>query len=183
MTDKEKIKAEIERLRESSLASESYHDALDDLLVFIDSMHEELVSEDLKKAANKYADNSDYVYADVSIEDFTVETFKAGAKWQKEQMMKDAKSGMGNNNNLWKPADGDDLPEYEREVIVLTQPYPLEDSEFAVSFAHRPNPEGWDGKSITTGKVEHYTPKTYEKGGWNIPDIKYWLDVELPKDN
>ena len=29
---------------------------------------------------------------------------------------------------------------------------------------------------------EHYTPKTYDKGGWNIPDVKYWLDVELPKE-
>ena len=90
------------------------------------------------------------------------------AKWQKE--------------HLWKPADGDSLPEYDREVIVLTQSYPLEGSEFAVSFAHRPDPKGWDGKSITTGKVEHYTPKTYGKGGWNILNVKYWLDIELPKE-
>ena len=82
----------------------------------------------------------------------------------------------------WKDAQGDDLPEYDREVIVLTQPYPLEGSEFAVSFAHRPNPNGWDGKSLSTGKVEHYTPKTYGKCGWNAPDIVYWLDVELPKE-
>ena len=25
-------------------------------------------------------------------------------------------------------------------------------------------------------------PKTYGKGGWNIPDVKFWLDVELPKE-
>ena len=25
-------------------------------------------------------------------------------------------------------------------------------------------------------------PKTYGEGGWNIPDIVYWLDVELPKE-
>ena len=84
-------------------------------------------------------------------------------------------------NNLWKPADGDDLPEIDREVVVLTQPYPLENLEYAVFFAHRPNPNGWDGKSLTSGKVEHYTPKTYDKGGWNIPNVKFWLDVELPQ--
>lgn len=81
----------------------------------------------------------------------------------------------------WKDAQGDDLPEYDREVIVLTQPYPLKDSEYAVYFAHRPDPKGWDGKSITTGKVEHYTPKTYDKGGWNIPDVIFWLDIDIPK--
>ena len=95
------------------------------------------------------------------------EAFEDGAKWKIE--------------NLWKPSDGDDLPEIDREVVVLTQPYPLENLEYAVSFAHRPNPNGWDGKSVTTGKVEHYTPKTYDKGGWNIPDVKYWLDCSMPK--
>ena len=135
------------------------------------------VSEDLEKAAEEYA------YTNWASDDYhegaaeglpfdaighTEKCFKAGAKWQKD--------------NLWKPADGDDLPKYDSEVVVLIQPYPLENSEYAVSFAHRPNPDGWDGKSISTGKVEHYTPKTYDKGGWNIPDIKFWLDVELPKE-
>lgn len=75
---------------------------------------------------------------------------------------------------LWHPADGDYLPEIDREVIVLL-------TNDMVCFAHRPNPNGWDGKSITTGEVKHYTPKTYEKGGWNIPEVKYWLDYDLPK--
>lgn len=99
-----------------------------------------------------------------------IEAFEAGAEWA------DA-----NSINPWKPADGEDLPEYDREVIVLTQPYPLEGSEYAVSFAHRPNPNGWDGKSVTTGKVEHYTPKTYDKGGWSIPNVVWWLDCDFPK--
>lgn len=81
---------------------------------------------------------------------------------------------------LWKPAEGSDLPIFDREVIVLTQPYPLEGSEFAVSFAHRPNPNGWDGRNIITDEVNHYTPQTYDKGGWNIPNVKWWLDIELP---
>ena len=86
--------------------------------------------------------------------------FKRGAKWQKE--------------NLWKPADGDDLPEVDREVIAL-----LDNGK--VVFAHRPDQKGWDAKSIITEKVEHYTPETYGKGGWNIPDVKYWLDCQIPK--
>ena len=122
---------------------------------------EEPVSKSLEKAATKYAQDK---YMPVQ----TSQAFKAGANWQKE--------------NLWKPADGDNLPIFDREVIVFTQPYPLEGNEYAVSFAHRPNPNGWDGKSVTTGKVEHYTPKTYGKGGWNIPNIVYWLDIEFPKE-
>lgn len=87
--------------------------------------------------------------------------------------------------NIWKPADGDDLPEIDKEVIVLQgikNPVTT-DSMWGceVAFAHRPNPNGWDGKSITTGEVEHYDVQTYDKGGWNIPDVKYWLDCELPK--
>ena len=74
----------------------------------------------------------------------------------------------------WKDAQGDDLPEIDREVIAL-----LDNGK--VAFAHRPNPEGWDAKSIITEKVERYIPKTYGKGGWNIPDVKWWLDCSVPK--
>lgn len=77
-------------------------------------------------------------------------------------------------NNLLKPADGDDLPEIDRDVIVLL-------SNNKVCYAHRPNPNGWDGRNILTGEVDHYTPKTYDKGGWSIPDVKWWLDLDLPK--
>ena len=81
-------------------------------------------------------------------------------KWQKK--------------HLWKPADGDNLPEIDREVIAL-----LDNGK--VVFAHRPS-EFLDGKNIGTGKVTRYYPKTFGKGGWNIPDVKFWLDVELPKE-
>ena len=87
--------------------------------------------------------------------------------------------------SLWKPADGDDLPKIDREVVALRG---LKDPSatdclcgYEIVFAHRPNPDGWDGRSILTGEVDHYTPKTYDKGGWNIPDVKWWLDLDLPK--
>ena len=73
----------------------------------------------------------------------------------------------------WKNAQGDDLPEIDREVIALTM-------KGKVVFAHRPNPDGFDCRNIDTGKIEHMTPKTYDKGGWNQPNLRYWLDIELP---
>ena len=82
------------------------------------------------------------------------------AKWQKQHLL--------------KPADGDNLPEIDREVIAL-----LDNGK--VVFAHRP-PEFWDGKNIVTGKVTRNYPKTYDKGGWNIPNVKYWLDCLRPKE-
>ena len=89
---------------------------------------------------------------------------------------------------LWKDAQGDDLPEIDREVIVLINydtpsnvPHGEGYSTYRVGFGHRPNPDGWDGKNLDTGEVTHYEPKLYDKGGWNGPDIAYWLDLELPE--
>ena len=79
--------------------------------------------------------------------------------------------------NLWKSADGDDLPEFEREVVVFTQKEGLSPR---VCIAHRPNPNGWYGTSLSTCKTEHFVPKTYGKGGWSIPDVKWWLDCKMP---
>lgn len=137
---------------------------------------EEPVSNDLEAAAKnvgqKYFPDEYNIWARPNYEAVKAEcAFKDGAKWQKE--------------NLWKPADGNDLPEIDKEVIVLRgiKSPVTTDSVWGceVAFAHRPNPDGWDGRSITTGKVEHYDVQTYGKGGWNIPDVKYWLDLDLPK--
>jgi hypothetical protein len=75
--------------------------------------------------------------------------------------------------NLWHPADGNDLPEIDREVIALL-------SNGKVVYAHRPQ-EYWDGKNIITNEVTRYEPKRYDKGGWNQPNVKWWLDLDLPK--
>lgn len=72
----------------------------------------------------------------------------------------------------WKIADSDELPEIDRDVIALT-------TDGKVVFAHRPQ-ESWTGKSITTGKVETFYPERYGKGGWNMPDILFWLDINIP---
>lgn len=76
-------------------------------------------------------------------------------------------------SNLWKSADDCELPEINREVIALL-------SNGKVVYAHRP-PEYWDGKNIATGEIIRHYPVRYDGGGWNIPDVKWWLDLELPK--
>lgn len=75
---------------------------------------------------------------------------------------------------LWKPADGDDLPEIDRVVIALIPAY----DGWKVVFAHRPDPVGYWGKSILSDEYEHFQPETYD--GWNIPNIKWWLNLDLP---
>ena len=81
---------------------------------------------------------------------------KLGAKWQKE--------------HLWKPADGDDLPEIDREVIAIVE---VKIGQKLV-FAHRP-------KKHCGVCEELYDIVRYDKGGWNQPNVKWWLDAELPK--
>ncbi|MBO7509970.1 MAG: hypothetical protein J6T35_02195 [Bacteroidales bacterium] len=67
------------------------------------------------------------------------------------------------------------LPEIDEEVIALTnQMHGKElDTARVICFAHRPDPNGWDGRSLSTGKVEHFDVETYN--GWNIPGVKYWM--------
>ena len=129
------------------------------------------VSNDLeeaaKKAGQKYFPNENCIWARPNYEAMAAaNAFKEGYQWKKE--------------NLWKNAQGDDLPEIDREVVVLYQHYPLDVDEYSVGFAHRP-PEYWDGKNIGTGVVTRYYPKKYGKGGWSSPDVKWWLDLDLPK--
>ena len=119
----------------------------------IKALQEEPVSEDL----GEYISELSKQFPEVSFAKLSRIAVRV-AKWQKQ--------------NLWKPADGDVLPEIDREVIAI-----LDNGK--VVFAHRP-PEFWDGKNIITGKVTRYYPKTYDKGGWNIPNVKYWLDCSIP---
>lgn len=78
---------------------------------------------------------------------------------------------------IWKDAQGDDLPEYDREVIAILD---YDFGHYKVVYAHRPNPNGWNGTNIDTGENEHFEPEIYDKGGWNQPHILYWLDTRLP---
>ena len=163
MTDKvQKIREEVARIQ---LYTQS--EVLKQVLDYIDEVQKEPVSEDFGDYINELSKQ----FPEVSFAKLSRIAVRV-SRWQKE--------------HLWKLADGDDLPEYEREVIALEGIVDPTANDclcgYKVIFAHRPNSEGYDGKSIATGEVEHYTPKTYDKGGWNIPDIVCWLDVELPKE-
>lgn len=72
--------------------------------------------------------------------------------------------------NLWHDAQGDNVPEYGREVIVIGR-------DGKVFYGHRPDPKEY---VRIDGEVCH--AKTYGKNGWNWPDIALWLDVEIPHE-
>ena len=118
----------------------------------------------LEKASHEYAFKNHSWLKDALPTLAAVKSFIAGAKW--------------NLKNLWHDVQGDNLPEIDREVIVL-----CDDGHggYKVAFAHRPNKKGYLGKSLVTGNVETFYPHTYDKGGWNIPDVKWWLDCYMPK--
>lgn len=76
------------------------------------------------------------------------------------------------------------LPEINEEVIALTnQMHGKElDTARVICFAHRPDPNGWDGRSLSTGKVEHFDVETYD--GWNILGVKFWMPMpKIPNEN
>lgn len=109
---------------------------------------------DISNIDEEYADNEDYIGG-------YVDGFENGAGWA------DA------HQNHWHDAQGDDLPPIDKEVIVLR-------NNEQIAFGHRPNPDGEVWKH-PDGTLEHVHFKTYDKGGWNIPNIKWWCDINLPK--
>lgn len=161
LIDKDAVLAIIEKLKDEAL---EYGDKSRWFLVAalakeinsleVKEVNEEPVSNDLEEAANDYA--HDLVHDDV------FETFIDGALWQKE--------------HLWKDAQGDDLPEIDKEVIALIEAF----GHYKVIFAHRVDENAGIHTSID-GKPLVLHPKRYDKGGWNTPDLKFWLDCELPK--
>ena len=156
MTDKTKILAEIERLKMNwrlGMSAEAKYrvEAYTELIDFINSIPEEPVSEDLQEAAWFYADKkacldkSIFTQKEINEKRSKLEynwedirtAFKAGAQWQK--------------SHLWKGAYGDDLPEYDREVIAILD---YDFGHYKVAYAHRPNPNGWNGTNIDTEENE-----------------------------
>jgi hypothetical protein len=113
----------------------------------------------IESAAIKYAEKYHIWLKDAIPSLAAMKSFKDGAEWQ--------------NANLWHDAQGDDLPPIDEEVIVLC-------ISGKVCFGHRPNPKGFNCKNVDTGKMEYLKPMTYGKGGWNIPDVRWWLDESIP---
>ena len=157
LIDKSAVVAEIERIKKKECPTDTYEGRcklfwFEQFLSFLNTL--EIKEVDLEKDVNEIIKTAeDHAYF-------------AGSE--------------NTRKNLWHLANGDDLPEIDREVVVLYQHYPLDVNEYSVGFAHRP-PEYWDGKNIITNEVTRYEPKRYDKGGWNQPNVKWWLDLDLPK--
>ena len=113
----------------------------------------------LEVAATKFAERNHSWLKDALPTLAAAKSFIKGAEWR--------------DANLWRDAQGDDLPPVNEEVIVL-----LDNGE--VCFAHRPYKKGYLRKSYVAVNIEIFYTHTYGKGGWNIPDVKLWLDVSIP---
>ena len=112
MTDKEKIRKEVERLQDLTMdenknfyseAAEGEYNALCNIEHFIDSLQEEPVSEDLEKVAEEAAVAAFFVSPQWTKTGERL--FKAGALWQKQQDSKFPK--------IW---DRETLDEYAYQV-------------------------------------------------------------------
>ena len=124
--------------------------------------------EQIEAAVDKYTDNpANYLeYCDDGWEDktdidYVERAFMAGIEWS------DA------HQSHWHEAQGDDLPPIDKEVIVLR-------NNGQIAFGHRPNPDGEVWKH-PDGTLEHVYFETYDKGGWNISNVKWWCDIMLPE--
>ena len=125
---------------------------------------EEQIEQKAKELGQKYFPNKNNIFARPNYEAQRVELAC-------KEMMGWADSHL----NHWHDAQGDDLPPIDKEVIVL-----LDNGK--VCFAHRPV-ESYTAMSITNhSEMEEYYPKHYDKGEWNIPNVKWWLDIYLPKE-
>lgn len=99
MTEEEKIRAEVERLR--ALTADPISNPFDLVLHFIDSLPEEKVSEDLEEAAEEYAS----VYKQVGYDEDHIlsvsDSYIAGADWQKEHTIDKACEWLKENMNKY----------------------------------------------------------------------------------
>lgn len=91
------------------------------------------------------------------------EIFLAGVNWQKL--------------NSWHYADGDYLPEFDREVIVLYDS--IDGLKPAISRRVELQDEV---KIIYDDHIHIVCPAKYGKGSWDMPNVKWWLDVKTPTE-
>lgn len=79
--------------------------------------------------------------------------------------------------DIWKDAQGDDLPPIDREVIALRE---IVEGRYKVCYAHRLDTKRCVTITTPAGNIEDVPIATYGKGNWNIGEIKWWLDLKLP---
>ncbi len=129
------------------------------VLDFIDSNPEDTTSKDLREAAIKYTvEVKGYPGIANKTDKKVLKAYKAGVNWRQK--------------HLWHDAQGDDLPAIDREVIAL--------QGRKVVFAHRPYKytKVWNED---LGEKQIVEVMRYDKGGWNMEGVTYWLDAPLPE--
>lgn len=130
------ICAEIERMKYPTSIKEAaaIQDVLNDLLNFIDSLPEEKPSKDLEEAAEKWCKENGrgFVLRDKSAYYIgeTLPAFKAGAQWQKEQIMDEAiegevqvvttKAGWRHSFQVFAPYDGE-MHTGQKVIIIVKE--------------------------------------------------------------
>ena len=100
MTDKEKFRKEVEKLKSSlihgacssQIAMETMckEEAYNEVLAILDTMQEEPVSEELEEAAKNHAVERYRVTRDMVLAEKCKWSFQTGAKWKEKQMMSKA---------------------------------------------------------------------------------------------
>lgn len=120
------------------------------------SRQEDFFNEATKQIRDSYVFQHDESYSDDDVRDIALSLAEYGYQYARK--------------NLWHDAQGDNVPEYGREVIVIGR-------DGKVFYGHRPGPE-----EVTMVEGKPYHAKTYDKNGWNWPNIALWLDVEIPDE-
>lgn len=69
----------------------------------------------------------------------------------------------------WRAAQASYFPSRGRNVVALQK---IAGKGYKVVFAHRPEP-----------KPKPDAVQTYGDGEWNLPDIEWWLDLDLPYEH
>ena len=116
------------------------------------TMDDEPISEELEEASYRFACKCNPLRTECSTLSPNPEIIEAFKTGVKWQ-----------KEHLWKSIDGRELPEIDRDVICLLN----------------------CGKVVKSRRLSKndnlYVPETYGKGEWSYPNIKYWLDCEIPK--
>ena len=100
----------------------------EEILSFIDSLQEEPVSEELEEAANTYVDNW-YKLNNLDKESYPIDVeiskndFKVGAKWQKEQLIKEAIDGIArpDDDEVWCDLKSFSLKDNDKVKIIIIE--------------------------------------------------------------
>ena len=127
---REKVEKKLEVMQYQIHRKDAYKE-LKCVLDYIDSMQEDPVSEGLEEAATLYAKEEYSRKNPATLPDRCIGcyapimyTFKAGAKWQKEQMMVNAVDGIArpNDNEIWCILDSFNLKDGDKvRVIVIKE--------------------------------------------------------------